>query len=229
METLPLDPRSYRGTYKLIGGRLSLDLVNTVSWPGTRREHDWFDPPENITLWAAAAGLVDDRARRRLDQHWFRHRPSQNTGPDPRPDGHGKSQGAHPTGLADQVSAVRAIRQTLRHALAPWARGESPSRRAIRDLNQVLATAGERRLVDPESLAWTWDEPTTLEELMAPVIHDAAEVLTSVDPRRIRHCPSCDWLFHDTTRNASRRWCDMADCGSRDKALRYYHRRKPTP
>ncbi|MGH2393401.1 MAG: CGNR zinc finger domain-containing protein [Candidatus Limnocylindria bacterium] len=47
-----------------------------------------------------------------------------------------------------------------------------------------------------------------------------------MDSKRLARCPSCDWLFHDTTRNRSRRWCDMADCWSRDKALRYDHRSK---
>jgi hypothetical protein len=61
---------------------------------------------------------------------------------------------------------------------------------------------------------------------MAPVVWNAGRVLTEIDHRRLGLCPSCDWLFHDTTRNRSRRWCDMGDCGSRDKSLRYYHRRK---
>ncbi|MFD0480100.1 CGNR zinc finger domain-containing protein [Nonomuraea thailandensis] len=35
-------------------------------------------------------------------------------------------------------------------------------------------------------------------------------------------CPSCGWLFLDTTRNGSRRWCSMAMCGSQVKSRRYY-------
>lgn len=31
----------------------------------------------------------------------------------------------------------------------------------------------------------------------------------------------CGWLFLDSTRNASRRWCDMAACGNRAKAKRF--------
>jgi predicted RNA-binding Zn ribbon-like protein len=58
MQALPLDPGSYPGTYKLIGGRPSLDLVNTISWPGSVREHDWLALPANIDRWCAAAGLV---------------------------------------------------------------------------------------------------------------------------------------------------------------------------
>ncbi|WP_344746998.1 CGNR zinc finger domain-containing protein [Streptosporangium vulgare] len=35
-------------------------------------------------------------------------------------------------------------------------------------------------------------------------------------------CPSCYWLFLDTSKNGRRRWCSMTTCGSRDKARRYY-------
>ncbi len=37
---------------------------------------------------------------------------------------------------------------------------------------------------------------------------------------------SCGWLFLDTTKNRSRRWCSMAYCGNRVKALRFYHNKK---
>jgi predicted RNA-binding Zn ribbon-like protein len=33
-------------------------------------------------------------------------------------------------------------------------------------------------------------------------------------------------MFLDTTRNASRRWCDMAGCGNRAKAKRFYAKKK---
>lgn len=42
---------------------------------------------------------------------------------------------------------------------------------------------------------------------------------------RLRICPNCSWLFVDKSRNSSRLWCDMAVCGNRQKANRYYRRR----
>jgi predicted RNA-binding Zn ribbon-like protein len=95
-------------------------------------------------------------------------------------------------------------------------------------LNRLLHRAGRRRTIDPTSLEWSWPVPANLAEMVDPVVWNAGDVLTTIDRGRLRYCPSCDWIFHDTTRNRSRRWCDMRDCGSRDKALRYYHRRKPS-
>jgi predicted RNA-binding Zn ribbon-like protein len=39
-------------------------------------------------------------------------------------------------------------------------------------------------------------------------------------------CPGegCGWLFFDASKNRSRRWCAMEDCGNRAKARRHYRR-----
>jgi predicted RNA-binding Zn ribbon-like protein len=51
----------------------------------------------------------------------------------------------------------------------------------------------------------------------------ATELLTSEAIHSIRDCadPSCRWLFLDTSKNHSRRWCDMKICGNRMKARRF--------
>lgn len=204
MEPLDLDPNGYGGTYKLVGGQPSLDFVNTVSWPGREREHDWFGVVTNVTLWAMQLRLIDQRTRRRLEGLF--------------PPG---SKGA-----PHQLKTIRNIRRTLRTLIAPLAQGNKPSPPSVEEFNGLIARASRDRRLDPDTLQWTWAAPRNLVEVISPVIWNAAEVVTTIDRRRLRHCPACDWLFHDTTRNASRRWCDMVDCGSRDKALRYYHRHK---
>jgi len=191
MDPLDLAAGSYRGTYKLVGGQSSLDLVNTVSWPGRAREHDWFDPPTNVTAWAVATGVLDVGTARRL--------------------------GADP-------DAVRRIRKTLTAVLVPHVRRERPLAPAVDAFNRLLVRASVRRVLDADTLAWTFREPTTWEHALARVVLNAAEVLTSLDPTRLGYCPGCDWLFHDTTRNGRRTWCDMADCGSRAKSRRHYQR-----
>ncbi len=58
----------------------------------------------------------------------------------------------------------------------------------------------------------------------------ATGLLTSGELGRIKECPheegGCGWLFYDASKNRSRRWCDMAGCGSRVKMRRMYARRR---
>ena len=42
---------------------------------------------------------------------------------------------------------------------------------------------------------------------------------------RLKSCRHCEWVFHDTSKNRSGRWCSMAACGSRSKARAYRSRR----
>ncbi|MFI5937815.1 CGNR zinc finger domain-containing protein [Actinoplanes sp. NPDC051494] len=46
------------------------------------------------------------------------------------------------------------------------------------------------------------------------------------DRPELRRCDGdgCGWLFLDTTRNHSRRWCDPADCGNRARVRAYTKR-----
>jgi predicted RNA-binding Zn ribbon-like protein len=44
---------------------------------------------------------------------------------------------------------------------------------------------------------------------------------------RLKACAeeSCQWAFFDTTRNRSRTWCSMEECGNREKTRRYRSKR----
>ena len=51
----------------------------------------------------------------------------------------------------------------------------------------------------------------------------ALNLLTEDPPADLHVCASdtCRWLFLDTSKNHTRRWCDMKICGNRAKARRY--------
>jgi predicted RNA-binding Zn ribbon-like protein len=58
----------------------------------------------------------------------------------------------------------------------------------------------------------------------------AVDLLRTLDVRHLKTCPladgGCGWLFLDRSRNSSRRWCSMDDCGARAKARRLTARRR---
>jgi predicted RNA-binding Zn ribbon-like protein len=66
------------------------------------------------------------------------------------------------------------------------------------------------------------------DSLLSAVARDAVTLLTSDQLPRVRQCggESCGWLFLDTSRNRSRQWCDMRDCGNLAKVRRFRERQK---
>ena len=53
-----------------------------------------------------------------------------------------------------------------------------------------------------------------------------ADALFRLPAARLRICPRCGWLFHDSSKGGRRRWCSMSTCGNREKAGRHRHAQK---
>jgi predicted RNA-binding Zn ribbon-like protein len=68
----------------------------------------------------------------------------------------------------------------------------------------------------------------SLELYLEDLIRDACSVLCSSQLSRLRFCDAddCGWIFLDTSKNGKRRWCNMSDCGNRDKAKRFFERKR---
>jgi predicted RNA-binding Zn ribbon-like protein len=99
-------------------------------------------------------------------------------------------------------------------------------------LNNALAGSPARLqvLASGEKFEWQWlQNMDALDGMLWPLAWSAADLLTSAGLARVRQCArseGCDWLFVDTSKNGSRRWCSMNLCGSRDKGRRYYRRKR---
>jgi predicted RNA-binding Zn ribbon-like protein len=125
---------------------------------------------------------------------------------------------------ASDLEAIKAARTVITRLIRPLSHGQLPTKTEIDEFNDELSSTCGRRALDPATLAWTWRHQKPLEAFLDPIILDAAEVASAQDRSRLGHCPACEWVFLDETRNGKRRWCDMADCGSRAKSRRYYAR-----
>ena len=78
---------------------------------------------------------------------------------------------------------------------------------------------------------YTWDvigNKMNLDWILNPITRSAADVLVSNELNKVKACAdlACGWLFMDVSRNQSRRWCDMKDCGNRAKASRFYNKKR---
>jgi predicted RNA-binding Zn ribbon-like protein len=126
------------------------------------------------------------------------------------------------------LDLVRALREALRAMLVHNAGGPPPNKTALAVLRTVaeggtaradLGDDGEVRLsAHGDSVA------DRLVELLL-IIRDAQRDGTW---DRLKACANdeCQWAFYDRSRNHSRHWCSMAECGNRAKARVHYDRAK---
>lgn len=133
----------------------------------------------------------------------------------------------------DRVPGPAALKQLhrLRHALLglfdTLCAGAAPRPADLAVLNAALAEARAAEYLAPGRKGYALqDRSGGLDRFRHDLARDAAELLLG-DPRRVKRCPNheCRWLFHDASRNLSRRWCAMDDCGTRDKVRRFRKRR----
>ena len=101
-------------------------------------------------------------------------------------------------------------------------RGPAPVRRASRAVAHAVAHAdlavdGERVV-----LRWPGDGLGAVGDAVARAAYD---LLTGDHLARVKVCAGCHWLFLDQSKNGSRRWCSMEDCGTSAKMRRYVARR----
>ena len=90
------------------------------------------------------------------------------------------------------------------------------------------ASAHRRLVPTAEGCMWQYADSDALERPLWPIALNAVELATSSGVSRVKECASdnCNWLFLDVSKNRSRRWCDMKDCGNRAKARRHRARSK---
>jgi predicted RNA-binding Zn ribbon-like protein len=120
-----------------------------------------------------------------------------------------------------RLHRLRAALTGIFHALA---QESAPTSADLAVLNEELAEArAAERLVSAGSGYEVEDvSPQLIDRFRHAIARDAAALLTG-DLRRVKRCPShdCLWLFHDDSKNLSRRWCAMDDCGTLAKVRRY--------
>lgn len=195
--------------FDLSGGHLALDFANSISRrdsPKKTVEH--LKKYRDLVAFAQQTGLLSQDQAQALEWRAFTH---------PR------------AGLKALRTAV-AVREVIFRVFVSLANGKLPSAPDVKRIDKTAQAALRRRHIVGEdgSYRWQWDTNLELVRMIWPVVQSAAELLTSPDLRKVRECEArdCYWLFLDTSRNHSRRWCSMTACGNREKSRRHYHRQQ---
>jgi predicted RNA-binding Zn ribbon-like protein len=190
---------------ELSGGALALDFANTVGGTHVNPTHDHLRSYMDIAGFAALAGGLPQSVAKRLTQRAER---------DPR-----RAAAVYELGIA--------LRESIWAVFSALASGESPRDADLALIGDAAAAGAARSRLVYDRAGIGWSLPSDGEELERPlwdIARSAADLLTSGEHRdRVKECASttCEWVFLDRSRNGSRRWCDMSDCGNRAKARRF--------
>ena len=192
-------------TLELVGGIPCLDFVNTVN---SRLEpvHDYFREYSDLYSWGHKLGILSSAQFNQLQ----------------------KLAQTDPATAESTLLAAHTLRDLLYRLFSNAARGAEPH---PKDRQSFVVFYGEaiaqsRLQKKDDHYVPTWDPAGSLDALLWPVIYSAGKLLLSGDLGHVRECPGCGWLFLDTSKNQSRRWCSMNTCGARDKMRRYHNRQR---
>jgi predicted RNA-binding Zn ribbon-like protein len=199
------------GLFEFNSGRLCLDFTNTVRARPLSDRIEYINQYSHLVSWARQATIITPGEAALLGEEAARR---------PKPAG-------------EALSQALAVREAIHGLFSARATGLPASASDLRTLNRAIGRGMSHAglVVAGPGFEWAWPEAKLdLDRITWWVSRSAAELLTSADLPLVRECAGydCGWLFMDTTKNRSRRWCDMTTCGNRAKGRRHYERRRAT-
>lgn len=195
--------------FKFVGGNLCLDFINTVGDHLGANHSEYLKSYEDLLSWTVAAEIFSDAEKERLLETAKL-----------------KSAKANQT-LKKAVKLRETLFQML---LAKISNKECPPL-LLKSFNGYLAETLKHLQLEwtDEKISFDWDESeNNLEQIIWIITWSAANLLVKENLQHLKVCAdnACGWLFLDTSKNKRRAWCDMKDCGNRNKFRRYYSRNK---
>jgi predicted RNA-binding Zn ribbon-like protein len=198
-------------TVKLLGGCPCLDFVNTVDWRTSDHPRELLTTYADLVKWSAHARILSFSQARRIMQEASRR----------------------PTQARKITKRAIALREALYRIFSEISREVKLGEKDMAGFNAELSLALTRSQIVPAGKGFAWapsDPDSALDCMLWAVVRDAADLLTSEALARVGECAGdgCGWLFLDTSKNRSRQWCSMDDCGNRAKARRFYRKKRAT-
>jgi predicted RNA-binding Zn ribbon-like protein len=207
--------------FKLVGGDVSLDFANTaggrLSNPQKKNGRDYSDAfyadrlqnYADLLAWSLKAGLLKENEASKLL----------------------RLSRAEPPAAEIVLERAVKLRESIYRVFKSSIEGWRPEPEDLQMLNDELSLArGAQKLVFVDNdFVFDWmSRADALDSMLWQISEAAAALLVNGDLSRVEKCGNevCNWLFLDTSRNHTRQWCDMKDCGNLAKVRRFRAKRR---
>lgn len=192
---------------RLLGERLCLDFANSVEAPLEEPE-EFLTDFAALARWGQHVGLLDD-AQMAAAVH---------------------AENAQPDVAARLYAGALVLRASIQHVFLAIAEDREVGEDDLATVQQAYFQGLQQcQLVLRDGHArWTWTgggDLRAVEYVLWRVAQSAVDLLAEGDLTRVKTCV-CGWLFFDTSRNGSRRWCSMEGCGTQAKMRRFTAKRR---
>ena len=194
----------------LPSGKLCLEFANTADWHAAEQPIELITSYGDLVAWAQRVEMISAESAESLRKH-----------------------AATQPALAAQIHAwAIELREAIYHIFVAHTEGELPDSVDLALFNEALprAYASPELVATATGYSWHWRaDEKGLDGILWPILRSTARLLTDGDLTRVGQCADdrgCGYLFYDTSRNRSRRWCDMNACGNRAKSQRHYARHR---
>ena len=189
-----------------LAGHPALDFANTVDPREGEGRVDYLRSFEDLIDWANGAGVLRKNAARLA----------------------ARIAAADGRGAARALDRAVALREAIYRIFAAVAARRPVPADAIGELETAYRQAMAHSSLARDASAFHWQLSGGLDIVRWQIAREAVALLESDRLDRIKRCPGggdCGWLFLDSSKNATRRWCSMEGCGNRAK-LRRFHKRQ---
>jgi predicted RNA-binding Zn ribbon-like protein len=196
--------------FEFVGGSVCLDFANTVGGKRGLVTREYLNSYADFVSWCRQADLLDESTAKTLLRSGTRQAEKS----------------------AAALRRAIALREAIYRIFAALGSGEAPQISDLDHLNAELSVHHGRLRVasNRKGFEWTWtSSDDALDHSLGPIARSAADLLTSPSLlKQVRQCGSrtCGWLFVDSSKNHSRRWCVMSDCGNAAKVRRFRMKRR---
>jgi predicted RNA-binding Zn ribbon-like protein len=195
--------------FEMIGGSVCLDFANTGSQRRVGPFIDRLGTYSDLLAWGVQAEQLTAAEAERL----------------------GARAAQAPRDAEAVLERGRALREAIYRVFTARSQGEALPPDDLLRISDEYARATAQRVLAPAGaglIDFEWREGDALDRPLWPVAVSAAVLASSDEATRVKECATenCNWLFLDASKNRSRRWCEMKECGNRAKARRHYHRHR---